>query len=332
MESPDSFFYDAYRRRPPRARLVLLAGLAAVLVALACALVWWRPPAAFPSGTYLTVPTGATLQIVTNGLVKREVIRSPFWFRIFVALLGGARGVKAGDYSLRAPQPLPTVAWRLTRGRFDQTPIKVLLREGTNNREMAAALAVALPHFNAAQFLRLAKEREGYLFPDTYFFLPSTDGEQVLKTLAENFARKIAPLQDEIRAFKRPFAQIITMASLLEEEARTADSRRNIAGILWKRLDRGMLLQVDSVFPYIFGTAAYDLTDGDLLVDSPYNTYLHKGLPPTPIANPGIDSIRAAISPIATPYFFYLSDRDGVMHYAVTHDEHLANRAKYLNP
>ena len=98
------------------------------------------------------------------------------------------------------------------------------------------------------------------------------------------------------------------------------------------RLARGMPLQVDAVFPFIFGDAPFDLTDGDLLVDSPYNTYKYAGLPPTPITNPGLDSIRAAITPIATPYFYYLSDKEGTMHYAVTHAEHLMNRAKYLNP
>lgn len=330
MEPSDSFFYDAYRRRPPRVRLALLACLAAGLVAFVCAALSWRPPDAFPTGTYLTIPSGTALQAVMAELEQKEIIRSPFWFRVFAGIQGGARRVKAGDYFLRTPQWLPAIAWRLMQGRFDLVPIKVLLREGMNNREMAAALARLLPHFSAPQFLQLAKEREGYIFPDTYHFSPSTDEAQVLKALAENFEKKIAPLQDEIRAFKRPFAQIMTMASLLEEEARTTESRRVIAGILWKRLDREMLLQVDAVFPYIFGNTPFDLTNGDLLTESPYNTYLHKGLPPTPIANPGLDSIKAAVTPLQTKYFFYLSDRDGVMHYAVTHDEHLANRAKYL--
>jgi UPF0755 protein len=116
----------------------------------------------------------------------------------------------------------------------------------------------------------------------------------------------------------------------MEEEARTFATWQTIAGILWKRLDEGMPLQVDAVFPYIFGDRPYDLTNGDLLTDSLYNTYKYAGLPPGPITNPGVVAIRAAVTPIETPYWFYLSDADGNMHYAVTHDEHLQNREKYL--
>ena len=121
------------------------------------------------------------------------------------------------------------------------------------------------------------------------------------------------------------------MASLIEEEARTEETRRIIAGILWKRLDKGMLLQVDSAFAFVNGEKdSKDLSLDDLKIESPYNTYLHKGLTPTPISNPGLDAIKATVEPIATKYYFYLSDDDGNMHYAVTHDEHVANKFIYL--
>ena len=142
--------------------------------------------------------------------------------------------------------------------------------------------------------------------------------------------RRIKPLEQDLSAFGRPLSDVIIMASLIEEEARTDDTRRKVSGILWKRLQKGMPLQVDGVFPYIFGDKPYDLTNGDLLIDSPYNTYKYIGLPPTPISNPGLAAILAAVTPITTPYWYYLSDRDGNMHYAVTHDEHLVNRVKYL--
>lgn len=120
------------------------------------------------------------------------------------------------------------------------------------------------------------------------------------------------------------------MASLLEEEARTTETRKMVSGILWKRLSAGMPLQVDAVFPYIIGKNTFEITLKDLEFDSPYNTYKYKGLPPGPISNPGKDSILAAIYPTKSDYWFYLSDKNGLMHYAITFDEHKINKAKYL--
>jgi UPF0755 protein len=121
------------------------------------------------------------------------------------------------------------------------------------------------------------------------------------------------------------------MASLVEEETRTPADRRLVAGILWKRIKLGMPLQVDAVFPYINGKNTYEVTARDLKIDSPYNTYLYPGLPIAPIANPGLDSIKAAIEPAESPYLYYLSDRAGAMHYAKTFEEHKRNRELYLN-
>jgi UPF0755 protein len=132
--------------------------------------------------------------------------------------------------------------------------------------------------------------------------------------------------------FGRPIKDIIKMASIVEEEARTEETRETIAGILWKRLDEGMPLQVDSAFAFVNGKkdSRYISTE-DLAIDSPYNTYVHKGLPPTAISNPGLDSIKATVHPIKTKYYFYLSDDQGNMHYGATLDQHIENKQKYLN-
>lgn len=120
------------------------------------------------------------------------------------------------------------------------------------------------------------------------------------------------------------------MASLIEREAKTDEDRKTIAGILWNRIDLKMPLQVDAVFGYIKGIDTYHPTSEDLSIESPYNTYLHAGLPPTPISNPGLESLHAAATPTKTDYLYYLTGKDGVMHYAKTFEEHKANRAKYL--
>ena len=117
---------------------------------------------------------------------------------------------------------------------------------------------------------------------------------------------------------------------MLEDEARTTTDRQIVAGILWKRLSLGMPLDVDSTVSYITGKPLDQLTTADLKIKSLYNTYLVAGLPPTPIDNPGLDSLSAAVSASTTPYLYYLSDKDGLMHYAVTFAEHQKNVAKYL--
>jgi UPF0755 protein len=148
--------------------------------------------------------------------------------------------------------------------------------------------------------------------------------------MKNNFIEKIKTLDDKIKYFNKPLADIIKMAGILEEEARTMETRRVVAGILWKRLSMGMPLQVDSSFKYINGKISKTLTLDDLQIDSPYNSYTHKGLLPTPISNPGLGAIEAAITPIKTSYLYFLTDDAGNMHYGKTFEEHVANKEKYL--
>ena len=126
------------------------------------------------------------------------------------------------------------------------------------------------------------------------------------------------------------FSDIVIVASILEKEVKTSESRAIVSGILWKRLALGMPLQVDATLGYITGKTSAELTIDNLNADSPYNTYRNKGLPPTPISNPGLLALDAALHPKSSPYLYYLSDNNGVIHYAVTFEEHKANKARYL--
>lgn len=288
------------------------------------------PPRSFPAGAVLSIKQNSSLTEVAAFLRERGIIRSPFWFRSFVILTSGERSVRAGEYFFEKPADVLSVARRLASGMFGIAPIKVVFPEGSSSAQMAAILKNDIPNFDAAAFEKLANADEGYLFPDTYFITPAASPDEALSLLKSTFQKKIAGIAPEIRAFGRPLSDVITMASLLEEEGRTTEARRTIAGILWKRLDSGMPLQVDAPFEYIIGKNSFQLTAKDLTLDSPYNTYTHKGLPPGPITNPGLDSILAAVTPIKTPYFFYLSDVRGNMHYAATFAEHEANKQKYL--
>ncbi|MDP3661631.1 MAG: endolytic transglycosylase MltG [bacterium] len=290
-----------------------------------------RPPLNFPKETFLTIEKGTALSALADSFEERKLVRSAFWLKAFITLRAGSRGAVAGDYFFKDRSSALRIAERLVSGEYGLEETRVVIPEGLTNKEIASILARALPKFSAREFLSLAAKKEGYLFPDTYQFLPNVSASEVIAVMENNFSKKITELEPLIQIFKKPLRDVVIMASILEKEARTTDTRRSISGILWKRLRLGIPLQVDAVFPYIFEGKAYDLTNGDLLVDSPYNTYKYKGLPSGAIANPGLDALRAAVTPIDTPYLYYLSDKNGEMHYAKTHDEHLKNRARYLN-
>jgi UPF0755 protein len=182
--------------------------------------------------------------------------------------------------------------------------------------------------FNKEEFLNLAKGREGYLFPDTYFVSGSVNPSEIIQMMENNFTKKITSVPG-IATSTHTLKDIITMASILEGEALPKD-RAVVAGILWKRLGMGMPLQVDSTFSYVNGKNTYELTLDDLKIDSPYNTYEHKGLPPGPISNPGLDAIISALTPTKTKYLYFLTEKDGTIHYAKTFEEHKRNKELYL--
>lgn len=303
---------------------LLVSGFALVYV------VYWRAPKPFPIGTALSITKGMTIREASELAYKLHAIRSPFWLKSWSIIFGKKSGVHEGDYFLSEPTSVIMLAYRLTSGRQGLPSISVTIPEGLSNREVSVVLAKSLTLFNTARFLSLAQKDEGYLFPDTYMFLSNATEEQVITEMRQNFSKRTESLSDEMSTFGKPLQAILTMASLIEGEARTTETRKEIAGILWKRLEIGMPLQVDAVFPYILGKNTFEITTDDLKIDSPYNTYKYAGLPPGPINNPGLDAITAAITPAETKYLYYLSDKDGEMHYATTHEEHLVNRAKYL--
>jgi UPF0755 protein len=290
----------------------------------------WRAPTDFPVNSTYTVEKGIGLSSLTIDLHNKNIIRSPFWFKVFSVLFGGTKGVMAGDYALNSSQNIITLAQRINNGNFDLKLISITIPEGLNVFEIGKLVSQKFLKINVVDFVKLASSDEGYLFPDTYLFLPNATTEDIIAELKNNFAKKIETIKDDITNFKKPLVDIIKLASIVEEEARTTETRRVVAGILWQRLDLGMPLQVDASFKYINGKVTKDLTLADLKIDSPYNSYLYKGFPPTPICNPGLDSIRAVTNPIKTDYLYFLSDKVGEMHYAKTFAEHLRNKERYL--
>ena len=261
---------------------------------------------------------------------EKSVVRSAVVFQFFAILFGGDKQVLAGDYFFEKKVPVFSVASRLSRGDYQLEAVKITIPEGFTLREMADLFTERFELFDRDEFLELTRGEEGYLFPDTYFFLPTAEAPVIVFTMMNNFEEKIAPLQDDILESGRSLDEIITMASIIEKETGPNDDRAIIAGILWKRIRIGMPLQVDASFLYINGKGSFELTLSDLKIDSPYNTYKYKGLPPSPIASPGMESIVAAANPKDSPYLYYLHDKEMNVHYGKDFEEHKANKRKYL--
>lgn len=289
-----------------------------------------EPPRDFPLHELVTIPEGTHLPDLSKVLEVAHVVQSASSLRLLVTALGKASEVKAGDYVFKEPATVFQVARRITTGAFGLEPERIRVREGATTKEMSKIFAARLQRFNVETFIEKAQTQEGYLFPDTYFFLPNATEDTVIAALRQNFDQHLQLLAGEIASFGKPLDDVITMASLIEREAHDAKDRRMISGVLWNRIQKNMLLQVDAAFLYEMGKATFDLTLDDLKVDSPYNTYKYKGLPPTPIGSPSLDSIEAAVTPVAHDYLFYLADRHGKTYYSKTYEEHLRKKKLYL--
>lgn len=172
---------------------------------------------------------------------------------------------------------------------------------------------------------------EGYLFPDTYRVYKDATIEDIISKMLANFSSKLtSEEQKAIKASGRSVFEIVTLASIVEKEVPNASDRPIVAGIFWKRLTEGMPLQADSTLHYVIGGKSPRLSSEELKTDSPYNTYKYKGLPPTPIGNPGEVALRAAIYPKSSPYWYFLSASDGTTIFSKTFEEHVAAKRKYL--
>ncbi len=337
-EPPEPVLLEAPSRRPGRfghlfsPRRVIF-GFVSLIFICAAYQVLFGAPSGFPVDTIMSISSGQTLSRVASDLDSKNIIRSAFLFKVVMVLKGGSQSLKAGEYYLGERQSTVKLASRIKNSKYELKDIRITIPEGWASSEIAAFISKdkRFAYFDAKEFLKIAEQFEGYLFPDTYLFLPTVTAQNVLDSMLNNYKNRIESLAAEIKAFGRPIKDVMIMASIIEEEARTEESRRTIAGILWKRLDDKMPLQVDAAFAFVNGKkASSQLTLDDLKIDSPYNTYVYKGLPPGPISNPGLNSISATVRPIKTAYYFYLTDNDGNMRYGITHDQHVANKDRYL--
>lgn len=278
---------------------------------------------------YYEITKGQSLQTISRDLESQGYIYSAkvFYYAGRVLAIGG---FVSGEYYIKQPQSMYQLLRMFSSGNYGYTPVKITVPEGYTNRQIAAACAKVLLECSQAAFMNQTERLEGYLFPATYSFSPNTTTEKVIEKMVETYYKRTADVRDQFTKTRLSEKEILTLASIIEREAGTDAEKPIVAGILLKRLQEDKLLQVDAPFLYLYGKTSRELSRADLQQDTPYNTYVYKGLPPTPIGNPGLTSIEAVVNPESSPYYFYLHGDDGQIHYAVTYQEHLKNKKLYI--
>ena len=326
----------------------LLAILATVLAVLLI-FTWWNQSVksiskeAAPQNFLILKGSSATQ--IANKLKKEELIRSSLAFKFYVQLTGRAKKIQAGEYSLKPSENLFLIVEELLKGPQE---VWVTIPEGLRREEIAEKFVDGLlkkdkeAEVFRSEFLSLTKNKEGYLFPDTYLFPKTATATNIVNVLESTFDKRIVRYEDDIAGSDLTSNQIVTLASLIERETITNEERPIVAGILIKRAEADWPLQVDATVQYALASAKCrnqttdcdwwprPLSKDDIGISSPLNTYKYPGFPPSPISNPGLSSLSAAIFPEESDYWFYLHDSKGEIHYAETIEEHNRNVSKYL--
>jgi len=277
------------------------------------------------------IKRGEAVREIGNLLKKEQLIRDPVAFFILVKLNGDDKNIQAGDYKLSSSMNLKEIVDTLNHGTLD---IWVTIPEGIRAEEIGDILKKEIPSYEDS-WREVLNRNEGYLFPDTYLIPRDASSEQVVSILRGNFDKKTKDLSSGISEVN--FKKAIIIASLIEREAKAAKDMRYVSSVIHNRLNIGMRLQIDATVQYAVGDYAssgkwwkQNLSLEDLKIDSPYNTYTRIGLPPTAIGNPGLVSIDAALNPVDTDYLYYVSDKNGSLHFASTLDKHNDNVNRYL--
>lgn len=281
---------------------------------------WWRDSAPRAEKVSVEIPAGSGVSEIASLLEENGVIRHPKSFAFYVMMHGLSRDLHAGTFSLPPYEDFETLTGLLQDS--DAIDVSITIPEGYTVAQIGDVLNEQLG-IGQEEWRALTEGKEGYLFPDTYRFVPSATAQNVFDKMSENFALR---MQKEGLS---PTREQIIIASILEREVRRPEEMVKVSDIIRKRLAIGMALQMDSTVNYVTEGGRASATYEDISVDSPYNTYKYPGLPPGPISNPGMSAIRAAMNPEANPYYYFLTDPEGRVYYAETFDQHVANR-RYL--
>lgn len=297
---------------------------------------FFLPASSRPRRVLVEIPPNSSLTQIAGRLREKGVIRNRYAFELMARILGESKNLKAGEYELSPHLGLIEIIDRLQRGAA--LSYWVTIPEGYTLEQIARTLERNRMS-EARRFLRLARSGaapsnlsfriprpslEGYLFPDTYRVKAGASEKAIVAQMLKTFEEKVVEdLANDLKRSDFSLDEIVIMASLIEREAKHPEDRPLIAAVLQNRLKRKMRLQVDATVLYALGEHKPRLLLEDLKTPSRYNTYLHAGLPPGPICNPGKSSIRAALRPAKVDYLYYVARPDGSHIFSRTYDEHL---------
>ena len=285
----------------------------------------------------LSIPPGATLKKISTDLKGLSLIRNASAFRLLANIRQKQTHIQVGEYELNQSMLPMDILKAITSGKTVLHPITI--PEGYRISEIAELLTKKIS-INKEIFIKesrnkdllnklniTSKSLEGYLFPETYHFSKHTAEKKIIQTMLSTFQQqmKTKNIQDQIQSSDMSLHEIITLASLIEKETGMNGERKQISSVFHNRLKRKMRLQTDPTVIYAIENFDGNIRKKDLDIDSPYNTYRYKGLPPGPIASPGIKSIVAALNPIKTNHLYFVSKKDGSHQFSSSLKEH--NRA-----
>lgn len=294
------------------------------------------------------IKEGEGVKEIAKNLEEGQFIKNDLYFNYYIWKTGSREKLQAGRYELKGSMTIPEIVQVLSIGEIIPNEIKVTFPEGTNLRQMAEILGKK--GFSGEEFLKTTAcecgvkkdydfliERpeganlEGFLFPDTYIYLKDASAQNIINRMLLNFDEKLTPaMREEIKKQNRKIFEVIIMASILEKEVKTPEDMKIASGIFWDRIEVGQPLQSCATIAYVLGKEKKQYSYDDTRTPSPYNTYINRGLPPGPIANPGMNAITAAIYPKKTDYNYFLTDSStGKTIYSKTIDEHEGNKVKY---
>lgn len=298
-------------------------------------ILWWKDgvSAVNPTNknsTIFVVQKGDGVREIANRLKSKGLIKSRIVFFLLVRQLNLDKKIEAGDFRLSPSMSAQQIAQNLTHGTLD---IWTTISEGKRAAEVAEILKEKIPTYNSS-WVDVLFANQGYLFPDTYLIPKDASIKSIVAQMRNNFEQKYGSLDTSKTKLSKN--DVVILASLVEREAKFPEDRPLVASVLLNRLEIGMKLDIDATVQYVLGYSKEEkkwwrknLTFEDLKIASPYNTYRNVGLPPTPIANPGVDSINAVVNPKDTNYIYYISDKTGHLHFAKTLGEQNVNIQKY---
>lgn len=297
--------------------------------------VWWRNGIGAVNSKdtavkIFVIPKGEAVRAIGNSLKEQGFIKDPVVFFLYVKINNLERNIQAGSFKLSPSMTLVEVIEAFKTGSED---IWITIPEGYRATEVAGVLEDSLETYDPSWVESLENE-EGYLFPDTYLIPKDADVATIISIFRNTFNSKIE--EAGISADDPYLHEIVTIASLIEREAITDDEKPMISSVISNRLEENMALDIDATLQYIKGQDSNGKwwsvpLASDRQLNSPYNTYKYAGVPPGPIANPGIEAIKAAKNPATSDYYFYIHDPEGNVHFAKTLAEHNRNVERYLN-